>query len=77
MKLFYLSVALVIGLSTAAPAQNLNFEQVDHQTHKPAGWWSAANNGYRVTADSVYGTKGATPCASNRKELGRATKYLE
>ncbi|HEX8424973.1 hypothetical protein [Hymenobacter sp.] len=58
MKLFYLGVALVLGVGTAAPAQNLNFEQVDRQTHKLAGWWSAADNGYRVTADSVVRHEG-------------------
>lgn len=58
MKLFYISVALVLGVGTAAPAQNLNFEQVDRQTHKPTGWWSAADNGYRVTADSAVRHEG-------------------
>lgn len=58
MKLFYLSVALISGVSTTVPAQNLNFEQVDHQNRQPAGWWSAANNGYRVTADSVVRHEG-------------------
>ncbi|WP_375436234.1 S41 family peptidase [uncultured Hymenobacter sp.] len=57
MKLFYLSVTLILGLGTAA-AQNLNFEQVNHQTRQPAGWWSAADNGYQVTADSVIQHEG-------------------
>ena len=63
MKLAYLNLAL-LAVSSAAWAQpsatslNLNFEQVDKQTHRPSGWWAAANNGYRVTADSVVRHEG-------------------
>ncbi|MDF7812366.1 S41 family peptidase [Hymenobacter sp. YC55] len=58
MKLCYLRMALVLGLGTAASAQNVNFEKVDYQTHKSTDWWSTIDNGYRVTADSLLRHEG-------------------
>ena len=53
-------MALVLGLGTAASAQNVNFENVNNQTHNPTDWWAATNNGYRATVGSVVRHEGQT-----------------
>lgn len=56
MKLLFLAFLALpaLGLAQAPPATlNLDFEQVNHQTHRPAGWAAPAQAGYRVVADSV------------------------
>jgi hypothetical protein len=52
----YLALLLVCATAAAQPAAgpvNLNFEQVNPQTHKPTGWWAGSQGGYQAVADSL------------------------
>lgn len=59
MKTLSLNLAmLLVGSAAAAQSSsgipsNLNFEQVNPQTHKPTGWWAGSQGGYQAVADSV------------------------
>ena len=59
MKLLFLSLVLLLAAhaaavaQNAAPAPNLNFEQLAPKTRLPAGWELPSDGKYRVATDSV------------------------